>query len=381
MPATPLRSQVVLGGPMTKDELLLLSPDHEQTLWGAYADIGNDDSTVDDPALEVYVGSGIGIRGVKTRTQNYVRISEGQTTPESGKHEQLLAKPGIRSRPQLIAGYRNGKVVPRPYVLLMEQLCSILTKAIDLPLGRYLSQSYHEMLLEARHESLPDVPWVGLNRAAQLLQCLGSRVVKRFCDHCKWENDGIKYRNVDPGLPGSEIKITRPATSMSKAAKAATASTTGTTTSGTASKTSKATTASTTGTTTSGTVFKNSKATTASTTGTTTSGTASTPGTSSDNDLDIVMSDTLPLKPRRPHKPRQPYKPQRGSPSHEDWARIRPILAELYVDQGMRLQDVQDTLVSQHNFHATTDMYRKRITQWKLQKCVKSADKASGGYD
>ncbi|KPI40731.1 uncharacterized protein AB675_10756 [Cyphellophora attinorum] len=88
-----------------------------------------------------------------------------------------------------------------------------------------------------------------------------------------------------------------------------------------------------------------------------------TPGTSSDDDLDVGMSDLLPPNRRQP------------PPTQEDWDRIQPIFTELYIDQGRRLKDVQRILLSRHNFHATPKMYKSRITKWKLKKYVKSADK------
>jgi hypothetical protein len=46
-------------------------------------------------------------------------------------------------------------------------------------------------------------------------------------------------------------------------------------------------------------------------------------------------------------------KNRREPPSPDQWRAIRPIFEDLYINQGMRLQDVQRQLLQQHQFYAT----------------------------
>jgi hypothetical protein len=46
-------------------------------------------------------------------------------------------------------------------------------------------------------------------------------------------------------------------------------------------------------------------------------------------------------------------KNKREPPSPEQWRAIRPVFEDLYINQGMRLQDVQRQLLQQYQFYAT----------------------------
>ncbi|ETN37700.1 uncharacterized protein HMPREF1541_07323 [Cyphellophora europaea CBS 101466] len=65
----------------------------------------------------------------------------------------------------------------------------------------------------------------------------------------------------------------------------------------------------------------------------------------------------------------------RQLPSQQDWARIRHVFEEEYINRGRRLKDVQRTLQQEHGFYATTKMYKTRIKSWRLRKYVKASEK------
>jgi hypothetical protein len=205
LPATPLSSRLILGGPMTKAELESLSPEWDQDFWGVYIDIVEGGPIQNVEGMDPYVGSGTHRhQGVTVRPTRYERVSAGDLTPDQGMHERLLAKDGVKSRTRLIAGYDRFST-PRVYVLLFEQLTSILTGSINLPLGHFLTQSCHDMLVRARHHSLPRFSWTGQNRAAQVLQASGGIVGKKLCYNCGHEGGDTKYLNINPGLPKTKI--------------------------------------------------------------------------------------------------------------------------------------------------------------------------------
>ncbi|KPI38869.1 uncharacterized protein AB675_5849 [Cyphellophora attinorum] len=64
----------------------------------------------------------------------------------------------------------------------------------------------------------------------------------------------------------------------------------------------------------------------------------------------------------------------RDSPSKAEWTWIRPVFERLYVQQGQTLTDVMQQLREDHNFHATQQMYKRRIKAWGLGKNLKGTD-------
>jgi len=58
-----------------------------------------------------------------------------------------------------------------------------------------------------------------------------------------------------------------------------------------------------------------------------------------------------------------------------EWANIKPIFTQLYINRGMTLGDVIQHLKTHCNFHPTIQMCKNRITSWGLSKNAKAADK------
>ena len=111
---------------------------------------------------------------------------------------------------RLLAFY-DQTCVSKPYVLLMEKLCSVLLQVFrkDIPQGsHYLTVAAQEMTQVAVEAAgLPTVIWDGLNGASQVLQGLfPSKRADRKCVQCKrpysymarWYNSvpGVFFANI-----------------------------------------------------------------------------------------------------------------------------------------------------------------------------------------
>ncbi|KAF3002837.1 hypothetical protein E8E14_007356 [Neopestalotiopsis sp. 37M] len=60
-------------------------------------------------------------------------------------------------------------------------------------------------------------------------------------------------------------------------------------------------------------------------------------------------------------------------PLHEwarpvDWESNRDVLTELYLGQGLTLEEVMHYMQTNHNFHATMRMYKHHLRKWNLKK-------------
>jgi hypothetical protein len=64
----------------------------------------------------------------------------------------------------------------------------------------------------------------------------------------------------------------------------------------------------------------------------------------------------------------------RDSPSKAEWTRIKPIFEKLYVQQSKTLTDTIQQIREEHNFHATQQMYKRRVKAWGLGKNLKATD-------
>jgi hypothetical protein len=77
-------------------------------------------------------------------------------------------------------------------------------------------------------------------------------------------------------------------------------------------------------------------------------------------------------------------------PSIDEWERVRPIITQLYVDQDLKLSDVREIMMEQHDFNATyasvstlcavadlnrEQMYKKRFDKWSLWKYYRRSQK------
>ncbi|KAI0477323.1 hypothetical protein GGR56DRAFT_401963 [Xylariaceae sp. FL0804] len=67
-------------------------------------------------------------------------------------------------------------------------------------------------------------------------------------------------------------------------------------------------------------------------------------------------------------------RPSGGWATADDWAAHRPIIAQLYRDQNKTLASTMAIMRDNHNFHATTRMYKARLQQWGIEKKIKAED-------
>jgi hypothetical protein len=65
---------------------------------------------------------------------------------------------------------------------------------------------------------------------------------------------------------------------------------------------------------------------------------------------------------------------QRVSTS-EDWDFYRPVIIRLYRDDDHTLKEVMQIMRTQHNFNATTKMYKSRLTSWDIRKYMTWAER------
>ncbi|CAO2658242.1 Nn.00g059650.m01.CDS01 [Neocucurbitaria sp. VM-36] len=81
------------------------------------------------------------------------------------------------------------------------------------------------------------------------------------------------------------------------------------------------------------------------------------------DDLEIcTSSSTIAQSRRRPHTPMM-------------WAKIQASVKLYYIDLDMTLEDTMQKISEKHNFHATGQMYKKRLKAWGFSKQVKSNEK------
>ena len=59
----------------------------------------------------------------------------------------------------------------------------------------------------------------------------------------------------------------------------------------------------------------------------------------------------------------------------QQWSSMRPIIHELYINQGLLLEDVLEELRSKYDMHPTKSMCKWRLSIWGMKKNVKSAQK------
>ncbi|KAL1880054.1 hypothetical protein Daus18300_001417 [Diaporthe australafricana] len=61
----------------------------------------------------------------------------------------------------------------------------------------------------------------------------------------------------------------------------------------------------------------------------------------------------------------------RGFSSEAEWADHQPLIKKLYVDEGRTLQDVMEIMKRDHNFNASTKMFKTRIKTWGYRKNIR----------
>ncbi|KAL9035312.1 MAG: hypothetical protein Q9180_004928, partial [Flavoplaca navasiana] len=66
---------------------------------------------------------------------------------------------------------------------------------------------------------------------------------------------------------------------------------------------------------------------------------------------------------------------EKNRPSQSnDWEEHRDIVQQLYVTEDKSLPDVVDEMKRKHQFYATERQYKRRITEWQLDKNVKDEE-------
>lgn len=194
-------AQVILGGSMDSEELLLLPSKWERCkLWGVYTDIFKKD-TVDETAR--YCGSGTHKWGVAERLKSYPVVHNGTRQSEKGAHGDFLKLKNEQPNLRLIAVFSQS-VTAKPYVLLMEQLLSILLQTFNLNIiHRRMRASTIDMIRRATPQDLPKPEYQRLNNAAQCLQGLSYRKPKdAICaNRGGTETTSFRWYSADPGMP------------------------------------------------------------------------------------------------------------------------------------------------------------------------------------
>lgn len=197
-------AQVILGGSMDSEELLLLPSKWEGCkLWGVYTDIFKKD-TVDEAAR--YSGSGTHKKGVEWRMKMYPAVHNGTRQAEKGAHGAFLQLKNEQPNLRLIAVFSQS-VTAKPYVFLMEQLLSILLQTFNLKLvHRRMRASTIEMIRRATPQDLPKPEYQRLNNAAQCLQGLSYRKPKdAVCANCGVGETSSPWQSADPGMPFTRV--------------------------------------------------------------------------------------------------------------------------------------------------------------------------------
>ena len=67
--------------------------------------------------------------------------------------------------------------------------------------------------------------------------------------------------------------------------------------------------------------------------------------------------------------------PELRAHTRKEWEEIRPVLTEIYLRPGFRLDDAMEVMANQYGFFATKMMYKKRLYGWDIKKNLKSIDK------
>ena len=217
-------AKMILGGSLDNKELLLLPGKWEGCkLWGVYTDIFK---------AARYCGSGTSKDGVAIRMDKYPAVHNGTRKAEKGAHSDLL----MREQPNLrLIAVFDPSATPKPYVLLMEQLLSILLQILNVgTTHRYMRASTIAMIRRATQrdndfksprdndfESPRDNDFESgprdndfeskevrrLNNAAQCLQ--GLYYTRRGSTVCANENCGTtesrQWCSADPGVPFSRV--------------------------------------------------------------------------------------------------------------------------------------------------------------------------------
>ncbi|KAK5453356.1 DNA-binding proteins Bright/BRCAA1/RBP1 and proteins containing BRIGHT domain [Exophiala xenobiotica] len=191
---------LVLGGPLSRTELLLLPAKWEGvTLFGIYLDVVTGETVENDDAMKGYVGSATGATGLNQRLSRYPGVNNRTRKPDpKSARERLISQKGSEINLRVLAVF-DGALTPRPYVMLSELCHTVLLQTWEDRPGKHLSPASIDIMREATPNDVAVKKFKGLNRASQLLEGLSARRMGRVCDNCK-RQDPPHYYNAIQGL-------------------------------------------------------------------------------------------------------------------------------------------------------------------------------------
>lgn len=206
MASLPDAVKVILGGPLTTKELLMLPEKWKGlNLWAIYGDF-----LVGQEETGRYCGSGTNaLEGVVARLRDYENIVTKGKKVDGLRHGQWLLrarKSEVKMNLRILAVFNQCRT-QKPYVLLMELLTTILLQTLpdSSGSGPYRSTSVVEMVRDATPRDLPDVEHTSLNGAAQCRQglCGKQTSLAKVCAVCGTTEmrEGNHWHSANPGLP------------------------------------------------------------------------------------------------------------------------------------------------------------------------------------
>ncbi|KAK5545047.1 DNA-binding proteins Bright/BRCAA1/RBP1 and proteins containing BRIGHT domain [Vermiconidia calcicola] len=198
--AAPETVCLVLGGPLSRKELLLLPAKWKAvTLFGIYLDVVTGETVENDDAMEGYVGSATGATGLNQRLSRYPAVNNRTCKPDpKSAHERLISLKGSNINLRVLAVF-DAASTSRPYVMLSELCHTILLQTWEDRPGQHLSPACIDLMRAATPKDIAVKKFKGLNRASQLQQALSAPRKGRFCDNCK-RQDPPQYSNAIRGL-------------------------------------------------------------------------------------------------------------------------------------------------------------------------------------
>ncbi len=200
--AAPETAQLVLGGPLTREELLMLPSNWEGVvLWGVYVDILTGKPIENEAGMEPYTGSATGKEGLQGRMSEYVKMKAGTKKNQGGEHCDLLTKKNVKINLRVVSVF-GPHTTAKPYVMLSELTHTILLRTWEEREGKYLPIVAMEAMKRATPPGLPPKRYIGLNRATQMLQGLEAKKRGGGCANCAAKtSDKDRWFNALKGLP------------------------------------------------------------------------------------------------------------------------------------------------------------------------------------
>lgn len=148
-----------------------------------------------EPDTTRYCGSETAHLGIDSRLSSYISVNKGSKKVESERNGNWLIRKDVRVNLSCIAVF-NSCETPKPYVLLMELLSTILLQTLPLSDdGRYRNASTVEMVRKAMPQDLPEARHTPSNGAVQCLQPLsrGRRKGDEVCLNCSTMETRLWY--------------------------------------------------------------------------------------------------------------------------------------------------------------------------------------------